>query len=50
MEFIEKTRINGSITERGIIRSIQEWFGILNQFKEDHHKCETNCYIPFTQI
>lgn len=41
--------MNGNVAERirgGKLCSLEEWIGILNSFKKENRKCETNCYVP----
>lgn len=48
--------MSGNVTDKqlknrgGKLQDLDEWIGILNTFKKENHRCETNCYVSLPML
>ena len=45
MNLDENIAVKQLTSRGGRLCTLDEWIGLLNAFKAEHHRCETNCYV-----
>ncbi|MBD5549666.1 MAG: hypothetical protein HDQ96_00580 [Lachnospiraceae bacterium] len=46
----ENKAVNQLTSRGGKLCTLDEGIGILNAFRAEHHRCETNCYVPMPAL